>query len=447
MSLDRYRQRLQRVDGLREVGRITQVVGLLLESQGPSASVGDVCLIQRRGHEALPAEVVGFRESRTLLMPLGEMSGIQPGSEVVSTNRPLSVGVSRAMVGRILDGLGRPLDGGPPLVAEAEVLVHRAAPTPLQRRRVEKALSLGIRSLDACLTSAVGGRIGIFAGSGVGKSTLLGMVARNTAADLNVIALIGERGREVLDFVEKDLGPDGLARSIVVAVTSDQSALSRITGALVATAIAECFRDLGNDVLLMMDSVTRFAQAGREIGLAVGEPPATRGYPPSVFAALPRLLERAGTAPKGSITGLYTVLVEGDDLNEPIADSVRSILDGHVVLSRDLAARNHYPPVDVLRSVSRLMSDVVGQPHAAAAAQLREVLATYEEAEDLINLGAYQSGSNPDIDRARALIQEVRGFLRQRVEEESSFEQTVARLRRLFDVGRPEDRLLREVPA
>lgn len=414
---------------------MTQVVGLVVEACGPSASIGEICHIQRRGEPPLHAEVVGFREARTLLMPLGDMEGVHPGAEVVATRRQLTVAVGPSLIGRILDGLGSPLDALGPVEGDQHVPVHRPGPSPLQRERVRHALPLGIRSLDSCLTCARGGRLGIFSGSGVGKSTLLGMMARNTEAGVNVIALIGERGREVLDFVEKDLGPEGLARSVVVAATSDQPALCRLKGALVATSIAEYFRDRGEHVLLMMDSVTRFCQAAREVGLAVGEPPTTRGYTPSVFAALPRLLERAGALARGSITGLYTVLVEGDDMNEPIPDAVRSILDGHVVLCRELAAHNHYPPVDVLRSVSRLMVDVVSPEHAEAAGRLREVLATYEKAEDLINLGAYHAGSNAGIDRARGLIEQVRAFLRQRVEEESSLDTTVRQLRRLFEIS------------
>jgi len=418
-------------------GKVSQVAGVVAESKGPAAHLGEVCEIHyKRSGPPILAEVVGFRESHVLLMPLGEMEEIAPGSDVVGTNASLRVPVGPGLLGRILDGLGRPIDGLGPIEPEAELLVSRTPPPPLERQRISEPLAFGVRAVDSVVTCGRGQRIGIFSGSGVGKSTLLGMIARNTEADVNVIALVGERGREVREFLEKDLGPEGLARSVVVAATSDQMSVVRLKGAMVATTIAEYFRDQGKDVMLMMDSVTRVAWAQREIGLAVGEPPTTRGYTPSVFALLPKLLERSGTAQTGSITGLYTVLVEGDDMNEPVADTVRSILDGHIVLSRELAQRNHYPAVDVLASVSRLMPDVTTPEHREAAAALRDVLATYRSAEDLINIGAYVDGSNPKIDYAKAHIDAVNPFLMQGVSEKAPYAETTARLRGLFKAER-----------
>ncbi|MEB3198101.1 MAG: flagellar protein export ATPase FliI [Candidatus Sericytochromatia bacterium] len=424
---------LGKLDPIRVEGRVAQIVGLVVESDGPSARMGEICLIATEASSPpLAAEVVGFRGDRLLLMPLGEMAGIRPGSEVVATGRPLSVPVGDALLGRVLDGLGRPIDGGPPLRQLSRIPVDSAPPNPLMRARIKQPLSLGVRALDGLLTCGRGQRLGIFAGSGVGKSTTLGMIARNTAAELNVICLVGERGREVREFLERDLGPEGLARSIVVVATSDQPALQRIKCALVATAIAEHFRDQGRDVMLMMDSVTRFAMAQREVGLAIGEPPATKGYTPSVFAILPKLLERAGTGSQGSITGLYTVLVEADDFNEPISDAVRGILDGHVILSRELAAQNHYPAIDVLQSVSRVMPEITNESHRQAAGYLREALATHKNAQDLINIGAYQRGSNPQIDLAIDLNEPIKAFLRQSVEENISLEQAQAALLAIF---------------
>ncbi|MEB3285127.1 MAG: flagellar protein export ATPase FliI [Candidatus Sericytochromatia bacterium] len=424
---------LSKINPIRVEGRVAQVLGLVVESDGPAARLGEVCLIAT-GQETPPlaAEVVGFRGDRLLLMPLGDMNGIRPGSEVVATGRPLSVSVGESLLGRVLDGLGRPIDGGPTLRNLARIPVEGAPPNPLLRQRIHSPLPLGIRALDGLLTCGRGQRLGIFAGSGVGKSTTLGMIARNTAAEMNVICLVGERGREVRDFLERDLGPEGLARSVVVVATSDQPALQRIKCALVATAIAEYFRDQGRDVVLMMDSVTRFAMAQREVGLAIGEPPATKGYTPSVFAVLPRLLERAGTGRAGSITGLYTVLVEADDFNEPISDAVRGILDGHVILSRELAAQNHYPAIDILQSVSRVMPDITSEEQRAAAGWLREALATYKNAQDLINIGAYQRGSNSQIDLALELQDPIRAYLRQAVEEQVPFERAVQDLEAIF---------------
>ncbi|HHW15629.1 MAG TPA: flagellar protein export ATPase FliI [Firmicutes bacterium] len=423
---------------IRQSGKVSQVIGLTVESVGPAVHLGELCHIHPRTGRPIEAEVVGFREFRVLLMPLGEMDGLGPGAEVRASRGVLRVEVGEGLCGRILDGLGQPADGGGPVGTGRYYPVHAQPPNPLQRERIAKPLEVGVKAIDAVLTCGRGQRVGIFAGSGVGKSTLLGMIARNTSADVNVIALIGERGREVRDFLEKDLGEEGLARSVVVVATSDQPALVRVKGALVATAVAEYFRDQGRDVLLMMDSVTRFAMAQREIGLAIGEPPTTRGYTPSVFALLPKLLERAGTAGRGSITGLYTVLVEGDDLNEPIADACRAILDGHVVLSRELAAENHYPAIDVLASVSRVMGDVVSREHQEAANWLREVVATHRRVRDLINIGAYVAGSNPKVDEAVARIDEINAFLRQDVGFRQPYQATVEGLLQLAGrTGRP----------
>ena len=406
-------------------GRVAQVVGLVAESQGPDVRVGDLCRICfRDGSHGLDAEVVGFRDDRVLLMPLGDLREVGPGCDVISTNHPLEVGVGEALLGRILDGLGEPMDDRGPLAATDFYPLYAEPPHPLRRQMVERPLSVGVRVVDGMLTLGTGQRIGIFAGSGVGKSTLLGMMARYTTADVNVISLVGERGREVREFIERDLGPEGLARSVLIIATSDQPPLIRLKAALTATAVAEYFRDQGRDVLLMMDSVTRVARAQREIGLAIGEPPATRGYTPSVFEMLPRLLERAGAGERGSITGIYTVLVEGDDMNEPVADTVRGVLDGHIVLSRKIASRNFYPAVSVLESVSRVMPAIVSPEHLAAAGRIRDLLATYAESEDLINIGAYKAGSNARVDWALSHLDSVRGFLEQRVDESSSFEET-----------------------
>jgi flagellum-specific ATP synthase len=416
-------------NSIRSRGRVNQIVGLTVEAEGPAVNLGELCLIGLNGvSEPLQAEVVGFKAGRVLLMPLGEINGIGPGCEILATGRTARVEVGEGLLGRVLDGLGRPIDDQPALLSGRHYPLTAAPPNPLTRPRIHTPLAMGVRAIDSLLTCGRGQRVGIFAGSGVGKSTLLGMIARNTDADVNVIALIGERGREVRDFIERDLGPEGLARSVVVVATSDQPALVRLKGAMVATAIAEFFRDQGRDVMLMMDSVTRFAIAQREVGLAVGEPPTTRGYTPSVFALLPRLLERSGTATTGSITGLYTVLVEGDDMNEPIADAVRSILDGHIVLSRELAHRNHYPAIDVLASVSRLMIELASSEHRRAAAELRSILAAYRNNEDLINIGAYVMGSNPQVDNALKMIDSINGFLRQGTDEHSTYSETVGRI-------------------
>ena len=429
----KYVEFLRNIDPIRINGKVTQVIGLTIESEGPEAGVGDVCHIYAaKSAKPVKAEVVGFRDNRVILMPLGELQKIGPGSEVVSTGRPLAAKVGFELLGKVLDGLGEPLDGSVLPAKMTEYSTTNSPGNPLKRPRVLEPISTGIRCIDGLLTVGSGQRIGIFAGSGVGKSTLLGMVARNTSADVNVIALIGERSREVLEFIERDLGPEGLKRSVVVVATSDQPALIRIKGALIATAIAEFFRDRGLNVMLMMDSLTRYAMAMREVGLAVGEPPATRGYPPSVFASLPKLLERAGTAAKGSITAFYTVLVDGDDMNEPIADAVRGILDGHIVLDRNLANKGHYPAIDVLGSVSRVMNDIITEDHLQAAEKLKRILAVYRDAEDLINIGAYQTGSNPEIDEAISRIGEIRAYLRQGVAEKIDFAEARSRLVEMF---------------
>ncbi len=434
INLSRYRALVSRLDTVRANGVVTQVIGLVIESIGPAAQVGEICEIRPGGRNAtiVKAEVVGFKASRLLLMPMGEMTGIKPGSEVVASGHTQQVAVGEHLLGRVLDGLGEPLDGKGALSLARHYPINAAPPDALTRRRITEPLQLGIRAIDGLLTLGKGQRMGIFAGSGVGKSTILGMIARNTAADVNVICLVGERGREVREFLESDLGEEGLARSVVVVATSDKPPLVRLKAPLVATAIAEYFRDRGRDVMLMMDSVTRLAMAQREVGLAVGEPPATRGYTPSVFALLPRILERSGTSDKGTITALYTVLVEGDDENEPIADTVRGILDGHIWLSRDMAARGHYPAIEVGRSVSRVMGQVTPPAQREAANRLREMLTVYKEAEDLINIGAYQEGANARIDQARRLMEPIRAFLRQGVYERMTLDDTVRALENIF---------------
>jgi flagellum-specific ATP synthase len=434
---DLYSERLAACDSYIQRGRLTRMVGLVAESEGPSGEVGELCTIHpASGAEPIPCQIVGFRDGRVLLMPMGDTTGIAPGAEVIAAGHPPVVAVGEALVGRILDGLGRPMDGGPPLELHEHRRIDSLSPPPLQRKRISEVLSTGIRALDGLLTCGKGQRLGIFSGSGVGKSTLLGMIARYCSADVNVIALIGERGREVKDFIERDLGEEGLARSVVVAATGDQPALVRLSGAKVAMTIAEYFRDQGKDVNLMLDNVTRMAFAQREVGLSAGEPPTTRGYTPSVFSMLPRFLERAGILEgQGSITGLFTVLVEADDMNEPIADAVRAILDGHVVLSRQLANRNHYPCVDVLGSVSRVMIDITSTEVHSAAQRVRETLAVYSQAEDLINIGAYSKGSNRRIDKAIAHIEKINDFLRQGIFEHEEFDTSIERLLGLVEEG------------
>lgn len=428
INLTKYREVVQKTNPFFSTGKVSQVIGLIVEATGLEVAVGEICFIQTLKDEAIKAEVVGFKNSRTLLMPLGELDGIAPGCPVKATGQSLTVPIGPQLLGQVLDGLGQPMDKGIKLPAMDHYPVNNNPPDPLTRQRITQILATGVKAIDGFLTCGQGQRVGIFAGSGVGKSTLLGMIARKCSADINVISLVGERGREVLDFIQRDLGPEGLAKSVVVVATSDQPALVRIKAAFVATAIAEYFRDQGKNVMLMMDSVTRFAMAQREVGLAVGEPPATKGYTPSVFAMLPRLLERAGNSSKGSITGLYTVLVDADDMNEPIADAVRGILDGHIVLSRSLASKNHYPAIDVLNSVSRLMPDIVTPKHRETAGKLRDLLATYQKAEDLINIGAYQKGSNPQVDAAVKRYPKIIDFLKQNSQEHVPFEETLAQM-------------------
>lgn len=412
-------------------GRVTQVVGLVVESHGPNARVGDLCFIETGQGEPIRAEVVGFRGDRTLLMPLGELSGVRAGCAVLSSGHCLRVPVGPELLGRTLDGLGEPMDGMGPLPCSRYYPIFATPPNALNRRMINRPLETGVRAIDGMLTLAEGQRMGIFAGSGVGKSTLLGMIARNCTADVNVIALVGERGREVREFIEHDLGPEGLRRSIIVCATSEQPALVRIKAALTATAIAEYFRDQGANVLLMMDSVTRFCMAQREVGLAIGEPPSTKGYTPSVFALLPKLMERAGTSDRGAITALYTVLVEGDDTNEPIADAARSILDGHIVLNRKLTSKGHYPPIDVMQSLSRVAPMVTDPAQQEMSRDIRELLAAYSDVEDLVSIGAYKPGTKPLADRALEKWDSINGFLRQTKDQATSFTDTVHHMRNI----------------
>lgn len=420
---------ISKVTPMQLCGRVVKVIGLVIECEGLSVPVGSMCVVLPSfGSHTVEAVVVGFREDHALLMPLGEMEGIKrfdlvrhlPGSQLVP--------VGRELMGRVIDARGRPIDDGPPLLTTAMNPLYARPPQSLTRPRISQPISTGIRAIDALVTCGRGQRLGLFSGSGVGKSLLMGMIAKYTSAQVCVIALVGERGREVRDFIERDLGPEGLRKSVVVVATSDEPPLMRVRAPFTASAIAEFFRDQGADVMLMMDSITRVANAQREIGLSAGEPPTTKGYPPSVFAMMPRLLERAGRNAHGSITGIYTVLVEADDINEPIADTARSILDGHVWLSRDLANRGHYPAIDPLTSISRLMIDVASKEHVQAATRMRSVLAAYRNAEDLINIGAYAKGSNSEIDRAIGMIDRINEFLRQKFDEVCPFEETVSKL-------------------
>jgi flagellum-specific ATP synthase len=429
ISLDKYQRLLDTRSFVRYMGKVTKVVGLTIESEGPETQIGALCNIRPHRGRPVLAEVVGFRDSHVLLMPIGDMSGIGPGNLVIAADRQLEVGVGPGLLGRVLDGLGNPMDEKGHLAVEKYYPVSNMPPNPMTRPRINQILPMGVKCIDGLLTIGKGQRMGIFAGSGVGKSTLMGMIARNAKADVNVIALIGERGREVRDFLERDLGEEGLKRSVVVVATSDQPALIRLKGALAATSVAEYFRDCGKDVILLMDSLTRFSMAQREIGLATGEPPVTRGYTPSVYAAMPKLLERSGTSGKGSITGLYTVLVDGDDMNEPITDTARGILDGHIVLSRQLAHRNHYPAIDVLASISRVMTDIADDGHKNSANELRRNLAVYHDAEDLINVGAYVKGSNPEIDRSIELNGAINDFLIQGTSESFDIAQSIELLK------------------
>ena len=435
VDLTKYHTCLESTCPIHAIGRVTNVVGLVIEAHGPVSCLGTVCDIYSTNHnKTIAAEVSGFKDNNVLLMPLEEIHGIAPGCKVVARQQRAVLPVGPGLLGRVIDGLGNPIDGKGPVATECEYPIYATALNPLQRKRIRQPLDLGIRVINGLLTVGCGQRVGVFAGSGVGKSVLLGMIARKTKADVNVIALIGERGREVNEFIDKELGPEGLSRSVIVVATSDRLPLIRMRGAFIATTIAEFFRDQGRDVNLMMDSVTRFAMAQREIGLALGEPPTTKGYTPSVFTILPKLLERAGTAANsGTITGLYTVLVEGDDSNEPIADAVRSILDGHINLSRDLAMHNHYPAIDVLGSISRVMVDVVDNEHKKNANQLKEILATYRKAEDLINIGAYVSGSNSKIDYAIKMNDRINAYLRQDIDETVFFDESIAQLDALFE--------------
>lgn len=424
---------LQVGDLYTHIGKIDKLVGMTLEATGLNCGIGDICRIPVDGEEnGLVAEVVGFSENKALLMPYSGTEGLRQGSRVYNTGEKLAVRVSDRLIGRIVDALGNPIDGGAPIEGGVPVSIAGNPANPMQRPRISEPIEMGVRAIDGCMTIGKGQRMGIFAGSGVGKSTLMGMLARNVKADINVIALVGERGREVVEFINRDLGPEGAARSVLVVATSDQPAMQRNKCALTATSIAEHFCRQGKDVLLMMDSLTRFCMAEREIGLAVGEPPVARGYTPSIYATLPRLLERAGNFETGSITGIYTVLVEGDDTNEPISDTVRGIIDGHIILSRKIAAKNHYPAIDVLSSISRLMSDIAGAGHRAAAAKLRNLMATYEENIDLISIGAYKAGSNPKLDEAIGHMEGINAFLQQRTDEKSTFSQTIDRLEELM---------------
>jgi len=433
IPFNKYFHELNTLNLIKYSGRVSKIIGLTIESKGPAVNLGEVCeIFSVKNNSSIMAEVVGFKDEIVLLMPLGEMGGIGPGSKVVATGHYLQVGVGDNILGRVLDGLGNPIDGKGSLLYSNRYSVFNTPPNPLLRKKIREVLPLGIKAIDGMLTCGKGQRIGIFAGSGVGKSTLMGMMARNTSADVNVIALIGERGREVREFIETDLGEEGLRRSIVIVATSDKPALVRIKGALLATAIAEYFRDMGKDVLLMMDSLTRFSMAQREVGLAIGEPPVSKGYTPSVFAELPKLLERAGTSDNGSITGLYTVLVDGDDLNEPISDAVRGILDGHIVLSRRLADMGHYPAIDVMASVSRVMPMLIDEEHLMSTRSIKEMIVRYNEVEDLINIGAYKEGSNSKIDLAIEKREVINEFLTQRVHEKYTYEEIVDSLKNIM---------------
>ena len=433
LDFDVMKQKIKSTDYIYKEGMVKNVIGLTIEVEGVRAFVGEVCKVYNDRDIAITCEVVGFKNNSVILMPLGELIGIAPGCKVVPQGSPLNIECSDELLGKILDGLGNPLDGEVLQVGSGEPYsLDTSPPDPLKRRRIKEIMPTGVRAIDSFLTVGEGQRIGIFAGSGVGKSTTLGMIAKEAEADVNVICLVGERGREVLDFIEKELGPEGLKKSVVVCATSDRPALVRLKGAFTATAIAEYFRDKGKKVILMMDSVTRFAMAQREIGLAIGEPPATKGYTPSVFAMLPRLMERSGMSDKGSITAFYTVLVDGDDFNEPIADAVRGILDGHIVLSRALAAKNHFPAIDVLNSISRLMSEIADKPHKEVASFARDLLSTYKDSEDLINIGAYVKGSNPKIDMAIKYNNELTSFLKQGIGERAEFNESIAKLKTMF---------------
>lgn len=434
-KFESYLHNLDELNPVRVDGRVSQITGLVIEATAHEGTVGDTCEIRMDNQKPVKAEIVGFRDNKVLLMPLGETLGVSPGSKVVLSSQPLRVPVGSQLLGRILDGLGNPIDGKGPIKSNQFKSIFNKPPNPMRRKRITNYLATGIKAIDGLITLGKGQRAGIFAGSGVGKSVLLGMIAKYTNADVNVIALIGERGREVREFIERDLGEEGLKRSVVVVATSDQAATVRLKGSLLATTIAEYFREQRKDVLLLMDSLTRTAMAQREIGLAAGEPPTTKGYTPSVFAMMPRLLERAGNSENGSITGLYTVLVEGDDLDEPVSDTARSILDGHIVLARKLASRGHYPAVDVLNSVSRVKADVTTPEQADLGLEVLELMSVYKDSEDLINIGAYVKGSNPKVDKAVLHIDKINSFLRQDMKESSEFSQTMEELEKLIKTG------------
>ena len=428
-NLDKFINTVKNLPSGEKVGKVLRIIGLVIEADGPEASIGDLCYIfNSMNDKPVFAEVVGFQEKKILLMPLGSMEGLKPGAIVTNTKESMKIKVGDMLLGRVLDGLGEPIDSKGEIKSNIYYSTSQKISNPLVRKPIDEVITLGIRSVDAFSTVGKGQRMGIFAGSGVGKSTTMAMMARNTDADVNVIALIGERGREVREFIEKTLGDDGLKRSVVVVATSEQPSLVKIKAAFVATTIAEYFRDQGKDVLFMLDSVTRIAMAQREVGLAIGEPPATRGYTPSVFALMPKILERTGTSDKGTITGLYTVLVEGDDFNEPISDTVRSILDGHIMLSRELAHKNHYPAVDVLQSISRVMSEIATPEHKKAAGDLRNLLSVYNKNADLINIGAYVRGSDKNVDRALRLMDDINSFLQQSIDDKTDFDSTIKRL-------------------
>ncbi len=429
----KYQNAVERTPLLKTYGKLESLNGLMIEGIGPVGSIGDVCNIYDHHNNVVQAEIVGFRHGKTLLMPLSHLHGISPGMKIENLRHPLQISVGEQLLGRVLSGTGVPIDKLEPIRTTTKSAIDRTPPDPYLRQRITNVISTGIRAIDGILTTGQGQRLGIFAGSGVGKSTLMGMIARNTDADVNVIALIGERGREVREFLENELGEEGLKKSIIITVTGDEPPLLRIRGAYVATAIAEYFRDQGKNVMFMMDSVTRFAMAQREVGLSIGEPPAMRGYTPSVFSTLQKLLERTGTGETGTITAFYTVLVEGDDDNEPISDTVRGILDGHIVLSRALADKNHFPAIDVSASISRVMKDITTPEHMAIAGKLKEIISTYRESEDLINIGAYVRGANPIIDEALMKMPKINEFLKQQIEEHSSFEETMAQLQQIIN--------------
>ncbi|MCC0633005.1 MULTISPECIES: flagellar protein export ATPase FliI [unclassified Clostridioides] len=432
IDFDKINKKIENLELTISEGRVKKIIGLTVEVEGIKAFVGELCVIYNQVNKTVNCEVVGFKDKEVILMALGELTLIAPGCKVISKGIPLSVMCSDNLLGKVLDGLGNPIDNSEVVLGDRYNL-NNEPPDPMKRKKIRNIMETGVRAIDAFTTCGEGQRIGIFAGSGVGKSTTLGMIARNAKADVNVIALVGERGREVLDFIDKDLGEEGMKKSVVVCATSDKAPLVRLKGALTATAIAEYFRDQGKKVILMMDSVTRFAMAQREVGIAIGEPPAQKGYTPSVFAILPKLMERTGTSDKGSITAFYTVLVDGDDFNEPIADTTRGILDGHIVLSRDLANKNHYPSIDVLNSLSRLMNEIASKEDIKIASFARDMLSEYREAEDLINIGAYASGTNKKIDEAIYYHEHIINFLKQGINEKSSFNETISSLKRIFE--------------